>query len=102
MSEATVLFADVSGSTRLIETAGDAVALKAIARCIDRLCKAAESTGGQGVKTIGDEGMVLFPTPDAAGPAAAKMDASINAPPAGGRTQRGGGVGFPSRPGTPV
>src|SRR5438132_6579691 len=66
MSEATVLFADVSGSTRLIETAGDAVALKAIARCIERLRTAAESTGGQVVKTIGDEVMVLFPTPDAA------------------------------------
>src|SRR5205807_10110492 len=60
MSDATVLFADVSGSTRLIETAGDAVALKAIARCIERLRKAAESTGGRVVKTIGDEVMVLF------------------------------------------
>src|SRR5439155_1246021 len=39
MSEATVLFADVSGSKRLIETAGDAVALKAIARCIEWLCE---------------------------------------------------------------
>src|SRR5205809_8106906 len=81
MSEATVLFADVSGSTRLIETAGDAVALKAIARCIERLRTAAESTGGQVVKTIGDEVMVLFPTPDAAVAAAAKMHASINALP---------------------
>src|SRR3989442_13305007 len=32
MSEATVLFADVSGRTRLIETERDAVALNAIAR----------------------------------------------------------------------
>src|SRR2546425_10657162 len=101
MSEATVLFADVSGSTRLIETAGDAVALKAIARCIDRLCKAAESTGGQGVKTIGDEGMVLFPTPDAAGQAAAKMHPSIKARPPGGGTKPGGPRGVPSGPGGP-
>src|SRR2546425_9930947 len=98
MSEATVLFADVSGSTRLIETAGDAVALKAIARCIERLRTAAESTGGQGVKTIGDEVMVLFPTPDAAGQAAAKMHASINAPPAGRHTKPGVPLGLPRRP----
>src|SRR5947208_11041782 len=98
MSEATVLFADVSGSTRLIETAGDAVALKAIARCIERLRTAAESTGGQVVKTIGDEVMVLFPTPDAAVQAAAKMHASINALPAVGDTKLGVHVGFHSGP----
>src|SRR2546427_5698851 len=98
MSEATGLFADVSGSTRLIETAGDAVALKAIARCIERLRTAAESTGGQVVKTIGDEVMVLFPTPDAAVEAAAKMHASINALPAGGDTKLRVHVGFHSGP----
>src|SRR3989449_6741313 len=98
MSEATVLFADVSGSTRLIETQGDAVALKAIARCIERLRKAAESTGGQVVKTIGDEVMVLFPTPDAAVQAAAKMHASVNALPAVGDTKLGVHVGFHSGP----
>src|SRR6266480_4279730 len=98
MSEATVLFADVSGSTRLIETAGDAVALKAIARCIERLRTAAESTGGQVVKTIGDEVMVLFPTPDAAVQAAAKMHATINALPEVGGTKLGVHVGFHSGP----
>src|SRR5256885_9408114 len=98
MSEATVLFADVSGSKRLIETQGDAVALKAIARCIERLRTAAESTGGQVVKTIGDEVMVLFPTPDAAVEAAAKMHASLNALPAVGDTKLGVHVGFHSGP----
>src|SRR6267378_1328375 len=68
--DATILFADVSGSHKLIETAGNAVALTAIARCIDRLRKAAESTGGRVVKTLGDEVMVLFDTPDAAAKAA--------------------------------
>jgi len=98
MSDATVLFADVSGSTRLIETAGDAVALKAIARCIERLRKAAESTGGRVVKTIGDEVMVLFATPDAAVQAAAKMHATIAALPAVGDTKLGVHVGFHSGP----
>jgi class 3 adenylate cyclase len=96
--QATVLFADVSGTTKLIEAAGDAVALKAIARCIQRLCNAAESTGGQVVKTIGDEVMVLFPTPDAAVQAAAKMHASINALPEVGGTKLGVHVGFHSGP----
>src|SRR5256885_13465696 len=102
MSEATVLFADVSGSTRLIETAGDAVALKAIARCIERLRTAAESTGGQVVKTIGDEVMVLFPTPDAAVQAAAKMHASIKALPAGGDTKLRVHVGFHNKTGIQI
>src|SRR2546427_5793917 len=52
--QTTVLFADVSGSTKLYETAGDAAALTAIGRCIERMRKAAESTGGRVVKTIGD------------------------------------------------
>src|SRR5437762_11315793 len=69
--QTTVLFADVSGSTKLYETAGDAAALTAIGRCIERMRKAAESTGGRVVKTIGDEIMALFPSPDAAAGAAA-------------------------------
>jgi adenylate cyclase len=96
--DATILFADVSGSHKLIETAGNAVALTAIARCIDRLRKAAESTGGRVVKTIGDEVMVLFDTPDAAVEAAAKMHASIDTLPAVGGTKLAVQVGFHSGP----
>jgi adenylate cyclase len=96
--DATVLFADVSGSHKLIETAGNAVARTAIARCIDRLRKAAESTGGRVVKTIGDEVMVLFDTPDAAVEAAAKMHASIDTLPAVSGTKLAVHVGFHSGP----
>ena len=35
LSEAAVLFADVSGSTKLYETAGDAVAHAAIEKCVN-------------------------------------------------------------------
>ena len=35
--QTTVLFADVSGSTKLYETAGDAAALTAIGRCIEHM-----------------------------------------------------------------
>ena len=96
--DATILFADVSGTHKLIETAGNAVAHTAIARCIDRLRKAAESTGGRVVKTIGDEVMVLFDTPDAAVEAAAKMHASIDTLPAVGGTKLAVQVGFHSGP----
>src|SRR2546422_11668031 len=79
--QTTVLFADVSGSTRLYETAGDAAALDAIGRCIERLSQAAEATGGRVLKTMGDEVMGLFPTPDAAASAASEMHAAVGTPP---------------------
>lgn len=79
--ETTVLFADVTGSTRLYEAAGDRVALEAIGNCIDTLRRAAESAGGRIVKTIGDEVMVLFPTPDQAADAATRMHLAVDALP---------------------
>src|SRR5438270_6726346 len=95
---ATVLFADVSGSTSLYETAGDAAALTAIGGCIERMRKAAESTGGRVVKTIGDEIMALFPSPDAAAGAASEMHATIEQLPEVGGTKLGVRVGFHSGP----
>jgi len=95
---ATVLFADVSGSTSLYETAGDAVALTAIGRCIERMRTAAESTGGRVVKTIGDEIMALFPSPDAAAGAASEMHATIEQLAEVGGTKLGVRVGFHSGP----
>src|SRR2546426_11479468 len=92
--QTTVLFADVSGSTKLYETAGDAAALTAIGRCIERMRTAAESTGGRGVKTIGDEIMALFPSPGAAAGAAPQMHATIRQLPGGGGAQLRGRVGF--------
>src|SRR5437773_12262109 len=96
--QTTVLFADVSGSTKLYETAGDAVALTAIGRCIERMRKAAESTGGRVVKTIGDEIMALFPSPDAAASAASEMHATIEQLPEVGGAKLGVLVSFHSRP----
>jgi adenylate cyclase len=94
----TVLFADVSGSTRLYETEGDAAALDAIGRCIERLSQAAESTGGRVLKTIGDEVMVLFPTPDAAASAASEMHAAVESLPPVHGTKLGVRIGFHSGP----
>src|SRR5256712_10279360 len=96
--QTTVLFADVSGSTHLYETAGDAAALDAIGRCIERLSQAAELTGGRVLKAMGDEVMVLFPTADAAADGASEMPAAgATLPPVNG-PQVGVRIGFHSGP----
>ncbi|MGH8669824.1 MAG: adenylate/guanylate cyclase domain-containing protein [Burkholderiales bacterium] len=96
MSErmATVLFADVSGSTKLYETAGDATALAAITLCLAAMRQATEAAGGRVVKTIGDEVMAVFPGPDAAVAAAAEMQAKAEALPEVAGTRIGLRIGF--------
>src|SRR5258707_11912871 len=49
---ATVLFADVSDSTKLYETLGDKIAHAAIGGCIDGMKRATQAAGGRGGKTI--------------------------------------------------
>jgi class 3 adenylate cyclase len=80
--ETTVLFADVIGSTRLYEASGDRKALQAIRACLDALHRAAEAAGGRVVKTIGDEIMALFASPDQAADAASRMHSAISELPA--------------------
>jgi adenylate cyclase len=92
--QATVLFADVSGSTKLYETAGDATALEAISRCLAALRIATEASGGRVVKTIGDEVMALFPEPDSAANAAADMQGKIEALPEVAGSKLGVRIGF--------
>src|SRR5436190_6604354 len=96
--QTTVLVADVSGSSKLYEAAGYAAALEVIARCIERVRDAAESTGGQVVKTNGDKVMVLFASADAAAQAATRMHANIEALPEVGGAKLGVQVGFHSGP----
>jgi adenylate cyclase len=92
--QVTVLFADVSGSTKLYESVGDEAAAAAIARCIAQMRRTAESSGGRVVKTIGDEIMVVFSTPDAAAYAASSMQYAIDALPPVGATKLGIRIGF--------
>lgn len=83
--DTAVLFADIAGSTKLYEEAGDAAALQAIGRCLEALRAATEAGGGRVVKTIGDEIMALFGSADAAASAAAEMHSRLaQLPPAGG------------------
>ena len=56
----TILFADVSGSTRLFEQKGDVEARRLIASVLGALTIVCNSHGGKVIKTIGDEIMCTF------------------------------------------
>lgn len=92
--ETAVLFADVSGSTRLYETAGDAVALAAIEACIAIFRQKTIAEEGRVIKTIGDEVMAQFPSANAAANAAIEMQLAIEKLPPVAGTQLGIRVGF--------
>ncbi len=76
-----VLFADISGSTRLYELLGDTKAFAAINGCLDLLRRVTVAHGGHVVKTIGDEIMAVLPSADAAVQAACEMQAEVTAQP---------------------
>jgi adenylate cyclase len=95
---ATVLFADVSGSTKLYEAAGDAVALETINHMIADMRRATEQAGGRVVKTIGDEVMALFATPAAAATAASQIQMQTDILPIVGGMKLGVRIGFHSGP----
>src|SRR5256886_4292406 len=96
--QTTVLVADVSGGSKLYEAAGYAAALEVVARGIERVRDAAESTGGQVVKPNGDKVLVLSAGADAAAHAATRMHATIAALPEIGGAKLGVQVGFHSGP----
>jgi adenylate cyclase len=94
LSEAAVLFADVSGSTKLYETAGDAVAHAAIEKCVNIMREKTINAKGRVIKTIGDEVMSAFKTADDAADAAIEMQSAIAELPPVGTTQIGIRIGF--------
>jgi class 3 adenylate cyclase len=73
-----LLFADVSGSTRLYEVLGDARAFAAINDCLDILRKLTAAHSGRVVKTIGDEIMAVFPDAMTAVQAACEMQLVVS------------------------
>jgi class 3 adenylate cyclase len=83
-----ILFADVSGSTKLYEKLGDAEARATIERCLGEVSQVTREFGGNIVKTIGDEIMATFPTADHAARAARDIQNRVTA--------------LPTRLGTPV
>jgi adenylate cyclase len=73
-----VLFADVSGSTRLYEAVGDKAAHAVIDLCLKLFSALTEQHGGRVIKTIGDEVMAVFPEARQAGRAAIDIQLGVN------------------------
>ena len=96
--QAAVLFADVTGSTRLYEAAGDARAVEAIGRCLESLRRVTQACGGRVVKSMGDGVMALFPSADAAADAAARMHGAVDALPPLDSHKLGVRIGFHAGP----
>ncbi len=84
-----VLYADVSGSTRLYERFGDTIACADIHTCIDLLTEVTEEYEGKKIKTIGDEIMCSFNRPDKAAQASAQMHQVMRDASKEGRFQSG-------------
>jgi adenylate cyclase len=93
-SQAAVLFADVSGSTKLYETAGNSVAHAAVETCVNLMKEKTIAAKGRVIKTIGDEVMSAFPTADGAADAAIEMQQAISELPPVGKTTLGIRIGF--------
>lgn len=77
-SELSVLFAGVSGSSRLYEKLGETEALHAVDRCFKRMARSVDGFSGRIVKTLGDELMAVFPTADDALQAAGEMQQRVD------------------------
>lgn len=97
--EGAILFADVSGSTKLYDTVGDRLAYAAVQACVQVFKDMTTARGGHVVKTIGDEVMAFFPDGNAAAAAAMDMQKETDAldPPPGG-ARLGARIGFHAGP----
>lgn len=73
ISDRTVLFADLRGSTSLFETLGNAEATSVVTHCVNALAKAVVACKGRVVKTLGDGLMALFDQSAHAAQAAAQL-----------------------------
>jgi adenylate cyclase len=93
-SEAAILFADVSGSTKLYETAGNAVAHAAVEDCVRIMRQKTQAAKGRVIKTIGDEVMSAFRSADDAANAAMEMQLAISELPPVGNATLGIRIGF--------
>ncbi|MBN8495098.1 MAG: FHA domain-containing protein [Burkholderiales bacterium] len=73
ISDRTILFADLRGSTGLFESLGNAEATSVVTHCVAALAPPVNGHGGHVVKTLGDGLMAVFDTPAQAVPAALQM-----------------------------
>ena len=89
LDKLAVLYADVSGSTRLYEQYGNDIARADISTCIEMFAKVAEGLSGEPLKTIGDEIMCAFVEPVKAALAATEMQAGLRRASEEGRFKMG-------------
>ncbi len=68
-----ILFADISGSTRLYETLGDMLAQKQVTQCMSTLAEVTEKHGGTVIKTTGDGVLSTFDSAEVAVQTASAM-----------------------------
>ena len=80
-----IVFADISGSTRLYESLGNVEAQATIDRVLGIVRRICDSRGGRVIKTIGDEVMAVFDDADAAAEAVIEMQQNVSRQ----RTSRG-------------
>ncbi|MEO5734866.1 MAG: adenylate/guanylate cyclase domain-containing protein [Rubrivivax sp.] len=66
ISDRTVLFADLRGSTGLFESLGNAEATSVVTHCVNALATAVNQHQGTVVKTLGDGLMAVFENPNPA------------------------------------
>jgi class 3 adenylate cyclase len=96
--QATVLFAKVSGGDELSLAAGTTAGLTGISRCISRIRRTAEASGGRVVKVFGSEVMMVFDSPDKAAGAASRMHTAVDALPPVAGTKLAVKVGYHAGP----
>ncbi|HET9645132.1 MAG TPA: adenylate/guanylate cyclase domain-containing protein [Burkholderiaceae bacterium] len=65
ITERTVLFADLRGSTSLYEQLGNAEATSVVTHTVGAIARAVPNSGGQVIKTLGDGLMAVFDKPTA-------------------------------------
>lgn len=90
----SVLFADVSGSTKLYEMVGDQAAHAAIDLCVRLFSALTEQHGGRVIKTIGDEVMAIFPEAGQAARAAVDIQLGVNTMAPVGKVRLGVRIGM--------
>ena len=97
-TELAVLFADISGSTRLYDVLGDTRAKALVDECITAMSGIVRRYRGRVIKTIGDEVMCVLPDADSSLLAASDMQVRITAMPPVSGLKRAIRVGFHAGP----
>ena len=72
-----IVFADISGSTRLYEILGDTIARELVSQCLDLMTEQVNRHNGAVIKTIGDEIMATFATAEQAVEACMSMQEAV-------------------------